>query len=241
MDPVEDLSKSGAVAAPVIHYHVYNISQVENVQIGTGNIISKAVHEDGDFVDAPPPLEAPTFSSSVEPGHAQLQVASSASPATRAVTDTNPPPNTQNITPSKPPCTPPNDTSSANINNGSAGNPPSSRPNGFTPATTDNGSSGKPQASPPKLDPSLHIGKMPFRVRHKLTSMLSVKKPDGKDWRLLVEKLGFEPHYVALWDQRQDNPAETLLQSWSVQLEATVGRLHALLLECDMGDIAEIL
>ncbi|XP_035678500.1 uncharacterized protein LOC118417171 [Branchiostoma floridae] len=225
MDPAEDLSKSGAAAPTVIHYHNYYINQAKNVQIGHDNIINTTGFEDGDFVDAPQPLEASRLGSNVQPGFSpeiqpQLQVADSTCTVTAAVTDTNPPPIAQNITPS---------------------NPPYSPPNGVTPATTDNGSSGKPQASPPKLDPSLHIGKMPFRVRHRLTSMLSVKKTDGKDWRFLVEKLGFEPHYVALWDQRHDNPAETLLQSWAVQLEATVGRLHALLLECDMGDIAEIL
>ncbi|XP_078609330.1 uncharacterized protein LOC144880771 [Branchiostoma floridae x Branchiostoma japonicum] len=234
MEPAEDLSKSGA-ATPVIHYHVYNINQAKNVQIGHDNIINTTGYEDGDFVDAPQPLEASTLGSNVQPGFSpEIHVAGS------TCTVTNPSPITQNITPSNPPSSPLSNGPLTNINNGSSGNPPSSPP-GSTSATTDNRSFEKPQVSPPKLDPSLHIGKMPFRVRHRLTSMLSVKKPDGKDWRLLVEKLGFEPHYVALWDQRQDNPAETLLQSWAVQLEATVGRLHALLLECDMGDIAEIL
>ncbi|XP_019640261.1 PREDICTED: tumor necrosis factor receptor superfamily member 16-like [Branchiostoma belcheri] len=226
MDPAEDPSKGGAAAPPVIHYHVYNISQVENVQIGTDNVINKIGYED-DIVDAPPSLEMPTVSSNVQPGlppdvHPQLQLAGRTCPVTGAMGNTNPPPITPNITPSEPQHSP---------------------SNGATPntSTTDNGSSNKPQASPPKLDPSLHIGKMPFTVRLRLTSMLSVKKPDGKDWRLLVEKLGFEPHYVSLWDQRKENPAETLLQSWAVKLDATVGRLHALLLECDMGDIAEIL
>ncbi|XP_066288931.1 uncharacterized protein [Branchiostoma lanceolatum] len=241
MDPVEDVSKRGASAPPVIHYHVYNISQVENVQIGTNNIINKTGYED--VVDAPPPLETSTVGSNVQPGlppdiHQQLHVAGSTTPVTGAVVNT---PVIQNITPCKPPSSPPNGAPSATSENVSSGKPQASPPNGSLSTTTDNGSTGKPLASPPNLDPSLHVGKMPFRIRHKLTSMLSVKKPDGKDWRLLVEKLGIKPHYVALWDQRKENPAEALLQSWAVQLDATVGRLHALLLQCDMGDIAEIL
>ncbi|CAH1268901.1 DAPK1 [Branchiostoma lanceolatum] len=245
MDPVEDLSKSRASASPVIHYHVYNINQVENVQIGTNNIINRTGYdyEDGDIVDAPPPLEPSTVGSNVQPGippdiQPQQQVAGSPSIVTGAVVNT---PVIQNITPSNPPSSPPNGASSATTDNGSSAKPQASPPNGSPSTTTNFGSSSKPQASPPNLDPSLHVGKMPFRVRHRLTNMLSVKKPDGKDWRLLVEKLGLEPHYVALWDQRKDNPAEALLQSWAVQSDATVGRLHALLLECDMGDIADIL
>ncbi|XP_035678501.1 uncharacterized protein LOC118417175 [Branchiostoma floridae] len=46
-----DLSESGGAALPVIHYHVYNISQVENVQIGTNNVIDKTGYDDRDFVD----------------------------------------------------------------------------------------------------------------------------------------------------------------------------------------------
>ncbi|KAI8504739.1 hypothetical protein Bbelb_178570 [Branchiostoma belcheri] len=113
MDPAEDPSKGGAAAPPVIHYHVYNISQVENVQIGTDNVINKIGYED-EIVDgettavyAPPPLEMPTVRPSVQPSlppdvHPQLQLAGSTCPVTGAMGDTNPPPITPNITPSKP-------------------------------------------------------------------------------------------------------------------------------------------
>eukprot|EP00058_Branchiostoma_floridae_P008458 XP_002593946.1 hypothetical protein BRAFLDRAFT_128537 [Branchiostoma floridae] len=64
-----DLSESGGAALPVIHYHVYNISQVENVQIGTNNVIDKTGYDDRDFVDDLSKTDSGTTAPSVIHNH----------------------------------------------------------------------------------------------------------------------------------------------------------------------------
>nr|XP_015196971.1 PREDICTED: uncharacterized protein LOC107076712 [Lepisosteus oculatus] len=83
---------------------------------------------------------------------------------------------------------------------------------------------------------------LPFSVWHSFTVALSVEQEDGRDWRLLAEKVGISAAYRELWKQKSKIPAEEVLNSWKSKIsEATLDKLFDHMIAMGREDLADML
>ncbi|XP_013402301.1 uncharacterized protein LOC106167942 [Lingula anatina] len=78
----------------------------------------------------------------------------------------------------------------------------------------------------------LHISQVPFSKINEIVCHVSITSDDGKDWRLAAELMGIENYQnlIALWAQSERRPFEKVLACWEKKMDATVGKLHEILL-----------
>ncbi|XP_077986090.1 uncharacterized protein LOC144440577 [Glandiceps talaboti] len=92
-----------------------------------------------------------------------------------------------------------------------------------------------------KNDPKTKIEDVGFEARHALCLKLNVKDHvTGNDWRKVAEKLGFNMLHIQNFDRFED-PMDKVLTSWSVNADATVGKLYKILKDLGLTEAAKIL
>ncbi|XP_077986773.1 uncharacterized protein LOC144441117 [Glandiceps talaboti] len=92
----------------------------------------------------------------------------------------------------------------------------------------------------PTLPRRTHIKDMDFDILSKLCLLLNVENATKDDWRKVAGGLGYDTTSIHTF-QRQKDPMDELLKTWSVKKEATVGKLYDILIKGGLTTAASLL
>ena len=88
----------------------------------------------------------------------------------------------------------------------------------------------------------MHINDLPYPVKEQLARLLDPKKLVGKNWRSVAGHLEYNQVDLENFaSDREQSPMLRVLFEYSTQRDATVARLHKILLKIKRPDAADLL
>lgn len=60
-------------------------------------------------------------------------------------------------------------------------------------------------------------------------------------WKILAGTVRLTPAEISLLDSRHKEPAEAVITHWEVRSGTTIGALYDLLVDCELGSIADMM
>ncbi|XP_077866680.1 uncharacterized protein LOC144355141 [Saccoglossus kowalevskii] len=92
----------------------------------------------------------------------------------------------------------------------------------------------------PRRPRNMHIKSLDYGELDDFCRCLSVRQPNGMDWRTFAANLGIGKTLIDLWDQQENKlPMHKLMSICETQSDATIGKFYDVLVKMDLPHIAD--